>query len=212
MLTPQDRNSYLERYSTRLQEYGRDPRTLGWSGGVSRQLVRFDASLGILRRIPKPIGSILDVGCGFGDLGLYTSRLGFPHQYTGVDINPDLLDVARKENPAGRFVLGDFHQEDLGLGNHDVCIAIGIFGARLEITDQVAYVYNSLERLFSMSRYGVSVDFMTDRVDFQHPDGYHLAPEKAMELAYSLSSRFALIHDYLPYEYTLHILKDEVQG
>lgn len=210
MLTPQDRNAYLERYSARLEEYGKDPRALGWSGGLSRQLIRFDTSLSIMRRIAKPTKSILDVGCGFGDLGLHTSRLGFPHQYTGVDINPDLLNVARTENPEGRFVCGDFHQRELDLGEHDVCIAIGIFGARLEIADQVTYVYKSLERLLTLARYGISVDFMTDRVDFQNPDGFHLAPEKAIELAYSLSTRFAVVHDYLPYEYTLHILKDEL--
>lgn len=210
MLTPEDRGSYLKRYSARLREYGRDPRTLGWSGGVSRQFTRFDASLKIFGRIDKPVASLLDVGCGFGDLGLYISQLGFPHKYTGVDINPDLLDVARRDNPRGRFVLGDFHEGDLGLGDHDVCIAIGIFGAKLEIEDQVTYVYKSLERLLEISNYGISVDFMTDRVDWQHPEGFHLAPEKAIELAYSLSSKFAVIHDYLPYEYTLHILKDEM--
>lgn len=56
-----------------------------WAGDL-------DAAVRRLTRVPVSLG--LDLGCGTGSMSLALSRLGY--DMTGVDISPDMLDVARK--------------------------------------------------------------------------------------------------------------------
>ena len=49
--------------------------------------------LGIIQRIPQD-ASILDIGCGNGELWRFLCHHGFQGRYTGVDFSPALLDIA----------------------------------------------------------------------------------------------------------------------
>ena len=60
----QDIAETQERYRKRWLEYGYDRRKYGWNKDC--QWVRFEAAFEGLR--PDEFGSVLDVGCGFGDL------------------------------------------------------------------------------------------------------------------------------------------------
>jgi 2-polyprenyl-3-methyl-5-hydroxy-6-metoxy-1,4-benzoquinol methylase len=73
------------RYDARLEEHGRDPRTLGW-GNAAQMAARFATVAGAV----EPAGKdVLDVGCGFGDLLGYLNESGrAPASYQGWDINP----------------------------------------------------------------------------------------------------------------------------
>ena len=65
-----DKNAYIERYNTRLETYGHDIKTLGWGGDKARQFLRFQVSLELENFLnTSKIASVLDVACGFGDMG-----------------------------------------------------------------------------------------------------------------------------------------------
>ena len=47
---------------------------------------------------------VIEIGCGIGiDAHRYN-----PEQYTGVDISPELINVAKTNNPEHRFICGNF--------------------------------------------------------------------------------------------------------
>ena len=83
----EDRVETRARYAARFREFGYDPRTLGWHKG--RQRVRFAAAL---EAVGTQFDSLLDVGCGFGDLFGYLRERGWQGNYLGLDICPELLD------------------------------------------------------------------------------------------------------------------------
>lgn len=59
-----------------------------------------------------PRGSrILDAGCGPGRIGGELARHG--HQVVGVDIDPELIEAARKDHPDVQWLVGDLAQLDL---------------------------------------------------------------------------------------------------
>jgi SAM-dependent methyltransferase len=61
-------------------------------------------------------GPVADVGCGTGRVTAHLSALGL--DAFGIDLSPGMLDVARREYPGLRFVLGSM--TELGLADASV--------------------------------------------------------------------------------------------
>ena len=62
-------------------------------------------------RVPLSQASLLDVGCGTGDLAGYMQERDLK-SYTGMDIFPMSLDLARMKYPASEFIADDFLAHD----------------------------------------------------------------------------------------------------
>jgi ubiquinone/menaquinone biosynthesis C-methylase UbiE len=82
-----------------------------WSGGYDQQpndLI--DAEQPVMRRILDglPAGTALDAACGTGRHAAYLSSLG--HAVIGVDICPQMLDVARAKVGGADFREGELHE------------------------------------------------------------------------------------------------------
>lgn len=54
--------------------------------------------------------SVIDLGCGNGQLYEYFKEQGWQCDYTGVDFSEALLSVAHCQNPDGMFIHGDVNQ------------------------------------------------------------------------------------------------------
>jgi SAM-dependent methyltransferase len=75
--------------------------------------------------VPPP-ARVLDAGCGTGRVAARLAELGY--DCTGVDVDPSMLAVARREHPGLRWVLADLG--DLGgagalAGGYDLVLAAG---------------------------------------------------------------------------------------
>lgn len=99
--------------------------TMEWQGRVGQSWAsewqRTDRSFTTLtaelkRRLGElDYASVLDIGCGAGELSLVAARENPAAQVVGLDISPDLIDVARERGRAEsnlRFELGDAGQWD----------------------------------------------------------------------------------------------------
>src|SRR5260370_22080559 len=107
----QDRKDLYERYRKRWEQYGFDSRTLGWNKDC--QWVRFEAVFEGLRE--EDFASVLDVGCGFGDLLGYLRSKGWRGRYIGVDLMCQVIGEARKRHitdGAAEFFCGDMTRLD----------------------------------------------------------------------------------------------------
>lgn len=65
---------------------------------------------------------ILDAGCGTGRVGGFLVEAG--HEVVGVDLDPELIAVARAEHPTGEWLVGDLSELDLP-GRFDVAFSAG---------------------------------------------------------------------------------------
>lgn len=204
MMAPADRQAYIDRYGSRLAETGYSPKTLGW-GRWGRQEVRF-LVLSELALLSKN-GSVLDVGCGFADLYEYLVGSGWSGRYVGIDINPELLTVARQRHPDLELTRQDIGEFDSSTA-FDFVIASGVFNAKLTADDNKRHIERSVRRMFEISIRATCVDFLSTRVDYQHPSAWHTDPQWAIALASELSGRFSIRHDYMPYEFALFVFKD----
>jgi SAM-dependent methyltransferase len=103
---------YLKPYFRAISRHGASIRGLLWASDET-QTVRFDA---LQRALVKGwhVGgmrgrTVLDVGCGRGDLLLWARQQNIaPAEYIGVDASAELLSAARERcGPAGLFIEAD---------------------------------------------------------------------------------------------------------
>ncbi|ALO05701.1 Methyltransferase type 11 [Streptomyces venezuelae] len=73
----------------------------------------------------KPAARVLDAGCGTGRIAIRLAELG--HHCTGVDVDPSMLAVARRDAPTQEWLFGDLARLDtLGLDQgFDMALAAG---------------------------------------------------------------------------------------
>ena len=202
-MDPKDRERIRRRYDERFAQYGADPRTLA-SGPESRHTVRFS----VLRDLGIHAGaSVLDIGCGFGDFYQWLRSQGIDVQYTGVDINPTLIDVAGRRHAQARFLVRDLQDEPLA-ERFDYVVSSSAFNVRLEAIDNYAFVADMLARAYTMATHGVAIDFLSSYVDFTGDDVFHYAPERVFALAKRLTKRVCLRHDYPLFEFCVYLYPD----
>lgn len=89
-----DLQQTIQRYNQRLDALGPTDKALGWTRENNH--IRLKALVAdFWDEIPQ--SSLLDAGCGFGDLlGVLQKENHPPKSYLGYDINPRLIEEAKK--------------------------------------------------------------------------------------------------------------------
>ncbi len=200
----EDRRRTVERYSARYSEHGYSPLTLGWKKG--RQPIRFDV---LSSQYDFNDKSVLDIGCGFGDLlSTLGTKFGPLNSYTGVDLVEPLIEEARRRWPAHTFLIGDFLELEFGSG-FDYAVASGVFNHRLAGVDNEAFIEAAMRRTFDLCRDGFAFDFLSDKVDHRLEHTFHASPEWVLSVAFSLSRNVVMRNDYMPFEFSVFVFKDD---
>lgn len=200
----EDKDNCIKRYSERYKMHGYSPMSLGW-GKHSKQNNRFLA----LSEIGLENGcSVLDVGCGFGDFLKYLNNKKWSGRYRGVDLVDDLLAEALIQNPKGQFanidILNNTFEEKF-----EYVISSGIFNAKLISENNYKFAELMLSKMFEIATKGVAVDFLSTYVDFEQENNFHSDPSIIFKIAKTITKRVTIRHDYLPYEFTLYMYKND---
>jgi len=205
MTADSTREDIIRAYHDAFRIHGDSPSAVLWPKG--RQDLRFWA---LTRHFDaaKPY-TILDYGCGLAHLHDYLIARGHRVAYIGADIVPEFVEASGQKCPGSSFLLvkGD---GDVGIEVDHVVVS-GTFNI-IEGDRQVHWgaVRGALVRLFKQCRLSLAVNFMTDQVDFQQDEAFHVSPAEVVEFVRrSLSRRYTLDHSYMPYEFTVIAYKDE---
>jgi SAM-dependent methyltransferase len=186
-------------YNSQFYIYGYDSRSLGWRKGT--QAIRFK-NLTIIGDLEGC--SILDVGCGFGDLYGYLKSNGVNVKYTGVDINRNFIRTAREIYPEAQFIEADF-EESVIYGKYDWAFASGIFN--LKIDDNRSFIENTLRKMFKLCRRGLAADFLDTRMALKGSGLYYQDAQAILGFCSKLSDRVRLRNDYLPSDFCVYVYK-----
>jgi SAM-dependent methyltransferase len=212
-MKPADREDLVAFFRNLLEQHGPVPQALDL-GLRPRQDVRFGVLGALLES--RTNASVLDVGCGLGDLCGFLRAKGWNGKYVGIDIVPELIDNARK-----RFPNEDFRVLDLaaqvaesppdqlpGL-EADFVYESGIFNYTLPSRTELANANTMLSAMFSACRVAVVCDWMSSFVDFVKPGTCHWSPETVLIMSRRLTRRITLRMDYLPFEFAVTLWKDD---
>jgi SAM-dependent methyltransferase len=141
----------IDFYTSRLMLHGDRPEALRWT--PSGQVARYEA----ISQISDSIhGSrVLDYGCGKGDLYAHWLSKGIRPIYTGVDITPELIELARLKYRECDFWVLDI--EDGALESEfELGFVCGVFNNRVEGSTQS--LKNSISLLFRHVTEGLAIN------------------------------------------------------
>lgn len=187
----------VERYSTRLRQFGADPRTLGWDKRES-QVTRFAAATRALSFAGR---SILDIGCGLADFNEFLRRdpATTPSGYAGIDINPDLIEVCRQRFADSAFEVRNVLREPVMDRRWDIVTMFGLLNLRFSEFTNESYARDFIASAYGICNEALVVDMLSARIDEAYPPEnfvYYYRPGEMLDFALSLTPHVTMLHDY----------------
>jgi SAM-dependent methyltransferase len=197
----EDKRVILGYYDGLLAKHGGDRQAVGM-GPQERHDLRHQvlSEIGL-----RSGGSVLDLGCGLGDFYSYLERRGIECEYSGYDINPKMIEFARRKHPGVNFELKDILSEEFPTFDFIVSNA---FSLRLVEQDNYSYVEEYMRACYAHARRGVAIDFPSSYADFALPEAFPYSPERVFSLAKRITKRVCLRHDYPLFEFCIYMYPD----
>ena len=190
-------------YKARFKKYGVDPKSLFWQRrGAAHQRFRQ-----IWAEIDFNGKSVLDIGCGFGEMGKFLIKRYKGVNYTGFDIVPEFIEEAKRELPKLRFEVRDFFNDPIK-EKFDVVIASGVLNSNVE--NNMEYRKKAIKEMFKHAKKVAAFNML----------GGHPQPEsnpksnvwyadslEILEYCLSLTRRVILRQNYHPRDFTIFMYK-----
>ena len=201
-LTDAQRRCIVDRHRDSLARFGHAPAALYWSSREVQEL-RFQ----VLCDIGIAAGdSVLDIGCGFADLKGWIEHWRCPVGYTGIDLSPDLLEVAAREYPDARLVRGDVFDLKVPPASYDWVMLSGALSEPLG--DEGRYAKAAIARMYLLARKGVAFNMLDARTRILFSFGLQrFDPADMLAYCRSLSPHCLLHDDYLENDFTIWMYK-----
>jgi ubiquinone/menaquinone biosynthesis C-methylase UbiE len=166
------------------------------------QLMRYEAFLQLHDLAGK---SLLDVGCGAGDLWQHLQRKNIACSYAGFDLSPFMIQRCRERFPRVTFEDGNF----LEWGKNklfDYTIAIGIHNIKVE--DGWNVFQQVTKRQFELSKIAAHISILTDRYHGFAPHIQAWKAEEVLKMALEITPFVVLRHDYLPHDFSVTLYRE----
>ncbi len=205
-----------EQYEEYFNEYGAAPQGVGWGVNGGKNAIRYRNFLDIVSRFPvKGRATILDVGCGYGELLRLLRENQLPVEYSGIDVAGGMLRHAREKfGAAATFYEGDFCDFASKTSERfDYVVCNGILTdmpkgcSRFEMGQFARRIIRSM---FVLAKVGIAFNHMSDQADFFADHLFHRSPVEVLAWCLDeLSPIVELRHSLPRYEFTVYVGKPE---
>jgi SAM-dependent methyltransferase len=163
--------------------------------------------------------SILDVGCGTGDLIAQMNQWGFEeYEYLGVDPMPEMIATAKARYENANFQVGTVFDvlgtlaRDAHTGSHDYVVSIAALAfAEPEwgMEQRLDFVFDNVEAMVEVARKRVFVTLFSTWKNHHLPQELNVDPATVFTWARQKWQRVELIHSYAPFDFALVVDKEE---
>lgn len=188
---------YEDNMAKGLPEYG----VLGWESEEAQRL-RFDMLLSSVNLEGK---TLLDVGCGTGNLLEYVNSKGINVSYTGVDILDKMIEQAKSKQLDAEFYHMDIFKNNIFNNDaFDVIYASGIFN--LNLGNNKAFLINALELFFRLSSEAVVFNLLHCASPDREDKYYYFHPDEVSEIIADFSNvieKAEFVEAYLKNDFTV---------
>jgi SAM-dependent methyltransferase len=150
--------------------------------------------------------SILDLGCGFGDLYQFLIDNNIHiKDYLGVDICQEFIDIAKTKYPYTNFEVRNIYKNPFNESEFDYVIASGIFSIPIKGWD--IQLISAIDLLLYFSRIGIGFNLLVSEKPIEYPLYY-----STMEIINPILRKFnpKIIENKVMDSVTIFINKNEV--
>ena len=180
-------------YHKSLKQYGISPQGVHWNSLYTQQK-RFEILVNIIGEDLKT-SSIIDAGCGMGDLFGYLKEKDIPFgSYVGIDCELAMINIATTRFPTEDFYLCDVLCDPLVKSDYYLC------SGAMNLLNQKDF-YCFIENSFHASKKGFAFNFLKNR-SF---NGMKL--DQVLSFCSSLSGSIMTKNDYLDNDFTVLMLQ-----
>lgn len=187
-MDPLGKKELLCFYDRHLKDFGDSPQAVRWT--AEGQLRRYEALLQISGDLAGK--RVLDFGCGKGDFYGFMKEKGISLNYCGIDINENLIALAKRKYPEAEFISMDLEEAEIGR-MFDVIFICGVFNLRVAgVEDSMKDV---LRKLFRLCTGSLHINLLTYYIPQRSVELFYVKPEEILRLAVSeLSKSVTLRH------------------
>jgi ubiquinone/menaquinone biosynthesis C-methylase UbiE len=194
-------NKQSEMYTDKIRRYGTGVKALKWNnyGSASQRYVELVHDIDFAEK------SVLDVGCGTGNLLPYLLGKAQNISYTGVDALAVFIQEAQERYPDFNFLVQEYLSWETDK-RFDVILCCGALNSsRMTIDERLACI----KKMFDQSQHAVAFNMA----------GHHPIPlakdqsisyvdsRKILDYCFTLSDRVILRHHYHPKDFTIVMIK-----
>ncbi len=175
-------------YMRHLEDFDDSPMAVRWT--EKGQRLRYEIMLGIMGDVRGK--RLLDFGCGKGDFCGFLLEKGIDLSYTGIDINPLMIERAKEKFRDGVFISADIEEEGLQ-EEYDIVLACGTFNLRVAgVEDSFR---NVLRILYRQTKEALHLNCLSWYRKVRDPELFYIKPEDLTGFVMKeLSQRFMLRH------------------
>lgn len=198
-----------ENYNKQIGQFGIDDKRSLFIPKEYKQELRFKLLLDEQLTLSKM--SILDFGCGFGDLILFLRKNFFNLNYSGCDINENFVNKAKETYPDNHFFL--INNVDEIHDSYDIVLISGTFNnIGLDEVAAKEYIFENLLKLFNKTNYLLTINFLNHTTDpsYRSVNNVYINPTEFYDFALkNMTKRIKIDTASLPYEVTIKLYKHE---
>lgn len=192
----------MQSYQKSFAKHGAKPQALQWLSSEAAQ-VRYQNLLADLKLDGK---SILDIGCGFGDIIPHIQAKAKKFRYLGIDIVPEFIKVAQNRYPNCQFQQGDYTKI---ISPHDIILCSGVLNNKVT-GNQYQYRQNAINIMFDHAQEALAFNMAGSHPQPQNRDKwkvYYVDSQKILKYCQNLASKVILRQDYRPRDFTIIMFK-----
>ena len=205
----------LNIYKQKFKEFGVSPLSLQWkSKGAAHQRFRqFWAEIDFDNK------NVLDVGCGFGEMGNFLTKRYENVKYKGVDIMPEFIENGKKMYPALSLETADYFGQPTP-EVYDTIICSGALNSNFGTSEEnLRFRKSAIKTMFDHTTNLVAFNMLgghpatQNKQSLPSSDGkkdsniWYSDSLEILEYCMSLTRRVILRHHYHPTDFTIFMYK-----
>lgn len=196
----------LNIYKQKFKEFGVSPLSLQWkSKGAAHQRFRqFWAEIDFDNK------NVLDVGCGFGEMGNFLTKRYENVKYKGVDIMPEFIENGKKMYPALELETADYFGQPTP-ETYDTIICSGALNSNFgTVEENLKFRKDAIKTMFDHTTNLVAFNMLGGHPATQNKEDSNIWYSDSLEIleyCMSLTRRVIMRHHYHPTDFTIFMYK-----
>ncbi|MCP5105523.1 MAG: class I SAM-dependent methyltransferase [bacterium] len=155
--------------------------------------------------------SLLDVGCGIGGFYEFLLEKNFACAYTGVDINPKMIETAKEKYPriSDNFFLFDILEKKMDR-TFDYVFSVGPLNLKFGTGQNMDFTMRLIKEMHRLSLFGSALSMTSSFTRRPNDETFYYDPAAVLSETSEFCTNVKIDHTYLPHDFTIFCYKKDL--